>query len=382
MINITKQICKFNEDKDIKEFCLKCNDVNIFSALKIENTEIYHSNMIAWLFNPYQTHGLKNKFFQYFLKNCHLEDIDAQDIKRVRREHENTDILLEGTNWCIVIENKIYSMQHSNQLKRYEETIQKEFSDIKKFYFIYLKPRLNELLPSSWKYISYDIIYRTIKDVLQKEKLSEKVKFFLTQYLETIAMFTENDEAKELYLQLYLRYKSLFDKVFEYKENEQKSLKQILEDIIIAETKNLGIHPLDSTNAFVRFCSSEMNKKELCYSENWVEEKNIILFEFQNKKDELLLDVVVGHTGKKNENKRNNLIRYLCNKLGYSDNDIKNYQEKKWAHIYSECILSKEEYWNNRSDIKEFKKRIKNSITKLVKKFDNYLSCYKDEQKR
>lgn len=36
---------------------------NIFDILKISRTEIRHSNMLSWLLDPNENHGLGDKFF-------------------------------------------------------------------------------------------------------------------------------------------------------------------------------------------------------------------------------------------------------------------------------------------------------------------------------
>ena len=39
-------------------------EINIFNILKINRMEIRHSNMLAWLLSPNETHGLNDKFLK------------------------------------------------------------------------------------------------------------------------------------------------------------------------------------------------------------------------------------------------------------------------------------------------------------------------------
>ena len=58
---------------------------------------------------------------------------------KVYREWKNIDILIELPKHVIVIENKIYSGEHSNQLQRYKRIVEKNFIHHKKIY-VFLTP--------------------------------------------------------------------------------------------------------------------------------------------------------------------------------------------------------------------------------------------------
>jgi PD-(D/E)XK nuclease superfamily len=84
---------------------------NIFRVLKAEHHEIRHSNMLAWLFDPDETHGLGDRFLRRFLMRV-VHDAETGSIKRldlpspieidsldieyveVARESDNIDLLL------------------------------------------------------------------------------------------------------------------------------------------------------------------------------------------------------------------------------------------------------------------------------------------------
>ncbi len=44
------------------------DEFNIFTSLKIVDTEIRHSNFLAWLLDPSETHGVGSYFLKSFLK--------------------------------------------------------------------------------------------------------------------------------------------------------------------------------------------------------------------------------------------------------------------------------------------------------------------------
>jgi Trp operon repressor len=112
---------------------------NIFRVLRAARHEIRHSNMLAWLLTPDESHGLGDRFLRrWLMRVVHNADedtrrdldlpspieIDALDLESVEvaREHDNIDLLIivrvmNGDSWTICIENKVESALHSNQLR-------------------------------------------------------------------------------------------------------------------------------------------------------------------------------------------------------------------------------------------------------------------------
>lgn len=104
---------------------------NVFSALNICSDEMrLHSRLLATLFNPKANHGLGNEFLRQFLVTAikvddnyitHCNESIAE--RYVGEVTETTggriDIILEDGKHGIIIENKIYACDQSNQLLRY-----------------------------------------------------------------------------------------------------------------------------------------------------------------------------------------------------------------------------------------------------------------------
>lgn len=109
MIDEKKCLKNLLEDMDdIEERLSKwTGKANIFQILKLSKNEIRHSNFLAFLFAPNETHNLSDEFFKMFLKRY----IDSNDDTKaainyfdallnsyedliVYRENNNIDILL------------------------------------------------------------------------------------------------------------------------------------------------------------------------------------------------------------------------------------------------------------------------------------------------
>jgi hypothetical protein len=117
---------------------------NIFDALGIVWVEIRHSNFLAWLLDPNESHGQGSLFLNGVLMDLLRQSppalrpfspikLDSAEMRgvRVRREYRNIDILIEcdEPRFVIAIENKIGSREHSDQLRRYKKTVKELFGD-------------------------------------------------------------------------------------------------------------------------------------------------------------------------------------------------------------------------------------------------------------
>lgn len=120
-------IKQYKEQKNL----LKKNKNNIFKILKLEDFEIRHSNFLCWLLDFNRNIDLATMFIKRFLKRLKFEDNDIENLVNnvmlnpeknyeVTREEENKDLLIKflDKKIIIVIENKIYSTEGIDQLKK------------------------------------------------------------------------------------------------------------------------------------------------------------------------------------------------------------------------------------------------------------------------
>ena len=57
-------------DEQLKELEQKFEGFNIFDCLRLTRAEIRHSNFLAWLLDPNETHGMNDYFLKEFLKKA------------------------------------------------------------------------------------------------------------------------------------------------------------------------------------------------------------------------------------------------------------------------------------------------------------------------
>ena len=122
---------------------------NLFDVLGIARREVQHSKFIAWLLDPYGSHGLGDYFLRGFLAQAAAYgrergisdftpfDVDSwkfQDIE-VATERHHIDILVidESDGFVCLIENKIGGAEHSSQLSNYLRTVEHEYEGLTAF---------------------------------------------------------------------------------------------------------------------------------------------------------------------------------------------------------------------------------------------------------
>jgi len=183
---------------------------NIFSILRQETDEVnLHSRFIYELLNPKGSHNQGDTFLEIFLKDI---DIDYNiDMFALYKEQYNIDILIKSKKQAIIIENKIDTQDHSNQLSRYIDTMKKQGykeNDIRTIYLTLYGEEPNESITNiillSYSKDIKNWIIKCIEKVAQKPTVRET----LVQYLNLINKLTyklDNQgfvmEVKELLLQ-------------------------------------------------------------------------------------------------------------------------------------------------------------------------------------
>lgn len=169
---------------------------NIFEVLNISHLEIKHSDVLAYLFNNKESHNLKDTFLKEFIyeveaaSNIDL-NLTLDDSYTIKREYAIpkgfVDLLLISYKHktIIVIENKIQSKERDNQLKKYKEHFKDKGAGYK-LVFIYLT--MNDEKASDDEYISvnYTTVIKSLERVLRYKNYSEKIEYFLEDYLEIL----------------------------------------------------------------------------------------------------------------------------------------------------------------------------------------------------
>lgn len=239
-----KKITELLGDKDFIALQKEISRFSPFDILRLKSHEIRHSNVLAWLFNPNESHNVNYEFLKLFLfslsQNTNNEELgkkienvvldffnkDNYQIS-VRREAESkgkkrVDLKIKysqsnknGKDFIILIENKIYATQGSEQLKNYLDYEYNETPDAI-IIPVYLTLDVDDE-PNDNRY--YHLTYYSIVDILDKiiliaEKNSTDIDAinFIKNYKKLLEeLLNMNTEKQDLAKEIYRKYKNVID---------------------------------------------------------------------------------------------------------------------------------------------------------------------------
>jgi len=177
---------------------------NIFKILGTNHYENTHSAIIAEFLNPKGSHGLKNKFLQTFLEQIHLteilrnfDSINAEVKTEASTQNGRIDILIHDNNGnAIIIENKIYASDQSQQLKRYNDFAKEKYTKHKILYLTLFGSEASKDSGDGIDYmqISYaDHMVSWLEKCLHQSVRHPIVRETIAQYINHLKKLTNQD---------------------------------------------------------------------------------------------------------------------------------------------------------------------------------------------
>jgi hypothetical protein len=237
---------------------------NVFKILGLSSNEVrLHSAFLAELLNPDGDHGLGDKFLKSFInevtrksnkdkKECEFL-FDSSSIKEVKVEKDigpirgeyggRIDLCLADSNGCyIIIENKIYAGDQSDQMKRYWNYAQKMCKgDANKYRLIYLtldghepsKESLcdlgtNDYICLSYKYDIVSWLNRCVEIAVRQPLLRETI----IQYIDTLNQITYNEMSNSNEILNIMSKEEYLDAIFVIKNNLNGMICNIINDTL------------------------------------------------------------------------------------------------------------------------------------------------------
>ena len=220
---------------------------NPIRIMRMEGMEVRHSNILGWLLDPLETHGLGDRFLKAFLSEAlkgesakgrptalDIVQADLRDIE-VRREWQHIDLFLlsRRNNWAFIIENKFHSTQHNGQLAKYVQKVRSAFEpeegrlEVKG---IFLTLHDEDPEDTSYALIGYDAVCELLPRVMAAEgqSIGQNVRIFLDHYIEVIkeatGMSEERDEMEQLARALYRQHRKVLDFIWDHGSSTNFSL--------------------------------------------------------------------------------------------------------------------------------------------------------------
>ena len=328
---------------------------NIFEALGAVRQEVRHSDLLAFLLDPTENHGLDDLFARKLLQRAISSagdpelpvspiDLDVWDLDEliVRREWQNIDILLEDpvNQFIVVIENKVVSSEHSGQLLRYREITSHAFPSHKALY-IFLTPEGEPPSDDAYIPIGYETIALIVENFVETRAsvIGPDVRTLMSHYTEMLRRHVVSEsEIADLARRIYRKHKHALEIIFEYRPDLQADLRQALEDLIQAQP---GFKLDHCSKSYIRFLPESLDDiPALHRGQGWTYTQRLLLFEIVNAEERLALKLIIGPG---DQNVRELLFQAAKNRGAPFRPSQKNLA-KKHQTIYVDNILTARNY--------------------------------------
>lgn len=328
-------------------------EFNIFEAMGAVRQELRHSDFLAFLLNPAEKHGLGDAFLKRFLV-CVLSEAEAPPVPPlkisvtdltdaiVERESQHIDILIHdaASGLVCVIENKIYSGEHTNQLDRYLQSARHRFNE-STIIPVFLTPdgippadEDSQYIPFSYGQVSaiMDHVRRANESMLGAD-VNTMIDHYVTMLRRHIV--SESDIA-ELCRQIYRTHRTAIDLIVQHMPDTRQELADYLAGLVTDDPRFAGVR---TTRTYVDFVLKEWEARpEFNVGTGWPNSTTTLALQFRNTANELSLCVELGPVQAGHEHicdtiyasaKANRSVFKNCN----------NMQGAKWTMIFKQILL-------------------------------------------
>jgi hypothetical protein len=296
------------DNPDLEHLETLLDQFNIFEALGVVRHEVRHSDFLAFLLSPQQSHGLADLFVKRLLQKALAAAAGSRvpvtpielalwslDGVIVVREWQNIDILLldEDHQLAIIIENKISSGEHSGQLRRYRQIVAGHDPGWRAV-GLYLTPHGDAPSDDIYLSVSYGLILDLVESVVggRSSSLGADDRTKLVHYSRLLRRHIVVDsDIAELCRRIYQRHQRALDLIYEYRPDLQASLRDFVEDLVSADPRLVPDH---NHKRYIRFAVRSWEVDALKQGVGWTPSGRMLLFEFDNSPTRLYLKLLIG----------------------------------------------------------------------------------------
>lgn len=336
-------------DPDFEKLETAIAEFNIFEALGAVRPELRHSDFLAFLLNPEESHGLGDAFLTRMLQRAvqgappsalpvSPVQLDLWDLggATVLREWQNIDLLIADPEheFVVVVENKIGSTEHSRQLERYFATVERHYPGWS-ILALYLTPE-GDPPTGDTRYVacSYDVVHATCEEMLERRGsiMGADVQVLLRHYSQMLRRHILSDTPiAELCREIYRKHRRALDLIFEHRPDRQDVLRHFLLELVAEQEPALVLD--HSTKAYIRFAAAEWDDPRLQQGRGWTESGRMLLYELENYDDYVRVKLVIGPGP---DDIREVLYRMAEREKVFS---LRGKLTGKWKTIYSKTLV-------------------------------------------
>ena len=286
------------------------NSLNIFDVLGITNAEIRHSNVLAWLLDPNENHGLEDSFLRELFViivekhrglNCNTIGLLLQDFfsYQVYREANHMDILLVSNEErkVVVIENKIWAQESAHQLNDYREKGAIDYKDFEQI-LLFLTPDGHAARDSqNWIPIGYSDIIQALNKALHNAHLCQEASLLIQNYIYIVRRSIMKERDEELFRvcnEIYNKHKTALRLIFENTNLGASRDSEIINGVL-QELKESGRIQLDESGKWQFFTPLMSNYLPMLNEEisSW-NTKWVYYYWFEKKDNKLIIHLELG----------------------------------------------------------------------------------------
>lgn len=237
------------DNDDLLDLEARIGRFNIFDALGIARAEIRHSNFLAFILDPAESHGQGELFLRAILMDLfkkappskrpfspiHLDGADFRGVE-VKREWKHTDLFIkcEEPSFVVVVENKIGAKEGPEQLTKYRERVEAEHPGA---LYVFLNANATPPSDKNWLPYSYEEMHGVLTRVKKTNSIGEDVVLFLDHYLSLIGTrFMSDPEIDKLCRQIYKNHRQAIKLIVE-RGGPASSVLSEIEDVLRNEDR-------------------------------------------------------------------------------------------------------------------------------------------------
>jgi PD-(D/E)XK nuclease superfamily len=297
------------DNPDLEHLEELLDQFNIFEAIGAVRQELRHSDFLAFLLNPQQSHGLGDVVVKRLLQRVLVSvqdvalpvttidfDVWSLDGMIVYREWQSIDVLLldESHKLAVIIENKIDTSEHSDQLNRYYRSVQHRYPDWS-IVGLYLTPAGNAPSDNRYVAVSYGLVCELV-DHLAKSRastLGTDVQTLMLHYAQMLRRHIVSESSiADLCRRIYQKHKAALDLIYEHRPDQQAAIQELLGKLV---KSTLGLILDRYAKSAVNFSIEDWEVSVLkATSGQWTSSARGLMFEFTSDPNRLRLRLIIG----------------------------------------------------------------------------------------
>lgn len=249
---------------------------NLFDVLNISKTEICHSDVLAWLLNPNENHGIGDTFLKSMIQklveyaNNGRYDADLLSCLdyysfNVYREWKDIDLVLVSMDeqMVIAIENKVGTAKFDQELGKYRAALDHDFPDYKKV-LVFLSAE--GALPNDveyWDTLTYMDVAACLETVNTHLQLQPDVELMIRNYIEIVRRdIVDDQQLMEICNKIYNKHKKALDLIFENRFDGTNQVGYLIKDTLkeMAKSGRILFDPNQKSGTYIVFHTKEMDE--------------------------------------------------------------------------------------------------------------------------